>query len=138
MSKRPVKRDLSSAAGVSQALHTAFPVNSGTEYVTRKELANAIGSLDSKLETKIENSVLRMKLWVVMGALATLASIFASSMYLVAKIDRLVQEMPQLASVQAERSSWIQRTEQRDGKQDDALRKLDRNYEPLPYREPPQ
>lgn len=120
---------------VHDLLAGAIPVNpQGAQYVTRDEL-------NAKLEdikTKIDNAALKQKIWVMGAALAIIASFGGGYVSLVAKLDSVVSELPELAKKQEQRSPWIQRVDQRDARQDDELKKIDNSYQPLPYQEPPQ
>lgn len=113
----------------------AYPLPEDNKFVTRAEVRTMI-------EDGIKLAIAQVKLWVVLGAVSTVGSVIVAVvggvMLLQAKINHLADAMPAIASVQANRSSWILYTQQRDDRQDDALSKLDKSYKPLPYKEPPQ
>jgi hypothetical protein len=109
------------------------PTGGGT-YVTREEFDAAL----NMIESKIENSSLRQRNWVLAGCIAVMLAFGGGYISLMSKLDRLTDALPTLAAKTDARGPWIQRQERRDTMQDEALRKLDREYQPLPYQEPPQ
>lgn len=127
--------DKESAEIVGELLRGAIPVNPvGGHFVTREEFVATINNI----ETKIEREGLRTKLWVALGCVGIIVANIGGYVSLVSKLDSLAGSLPQLVKVQEGRAPWIQRQEQRDSLQDEALRKLDRDYQPLPYEPPPQ
>lgn len=105
-----------------------------SEYVTRIELADAL----RLVETKIVNSELRQRNWVLGGCLAIILAFGGGYMSLVAKLDRLTEAMPVTNSVLDGRKQWMLRKDQRDDRQDRALETVTNTYEPMPYLETPR
>lgn len=120
---------------VRDLLAHAIPVNPqhSAQFVTRDEFAAKF----NLLESKIENASLRQKQWVLTGCLAILISFGGGYVSLVSKLDRLTQALPTITERQNTRWPWVQQQQQRDLMQDEVLKKLDRNYQPLPYQAPP-
>jgi hypothetical protein len=120
---------------VRDLLQHAIPVNSaaGQSFVTRDEFVATVKTIESK----IENSSLRTKQWVLAGCVAILVSGGSGYVSLVSKLDRLTQALPAITERQNTRWPWVQQQQQRDLMQDEVLKKLDRNYQPLPYQAPP-
>lgn len=104
------------------------------DYVTRIELADAM----SLVETKIVNSELRQRNWVLGGCLAIILAFGGGYMSLVAKLDRLSEAMPTIDRVLDGRKQWMLRKDQRDDRQDRALETVANTYEPMPYVETPR
>lgn len=133
----PKKKTLSAEqlAMLGSLLDRAIPLApvSGN-YITREEFETALETIESK----IENSNLRSRNWVLLGCLIVITTFGGGYVSLVSKIDRLNEQLPVLAQIQEQRAPWIQRQERRDQMQDEALRELDKSYQPLPYSEPPQ
>jgi hypothetical protein len=122
---------------IKDLLTNAIPVNpspSGHHYVTHSEFQATVEAIESK----IENSSLKTMQWVLAGCLAILVSGGSGYVSLVNKLDRLEQSLPVLAEISDARTPWIQRQEQRDTMQDEALKKLDKQYQPFPYQPPPR
>lgn len=119
---------------VRDLLQHAIPVNSTAGFVTRDEFVATVRTI----EQKIENAALKQKQWVLTGCLAILISFGGGYVSLVSKLDRLSQALPDIAQKSDARGPWIQRQEQRDTMQDEVLKKLDKDYQPLPYQPPPQ
>lgn len=119
-----------------ELLQGAIPLNPANppHYVTREEFFATV----TAIEAKIEVASSRQKIWVLSGCVAILISFGGGYVSLVSKIDRLTDALPAIAAKQDARAPWIQRQEQRDAMQDQALQKLDPKYQPLPYQEPPQ
>jgi hypothetical protein len=113
-------------------LHRAWPIVG--EYVTHAEFAAKMG----EVETKIDNASLRQRNWVLGGCLGIILAFGSGYISLVSKLDRLTDALPILAATQEHRGPWIQRQEQRDDRQDQALHKLAPDYSGLPYVEPPK
>ncbi len=105
-----------------------------SDYVTRIELADAM----RLVETKITNSELRQRNWVLGGCLAIIITFGGGYMSLVAKLDNLNQAMPVVNNVLDGRRSWMLRKDQMDAQQDGALKAVAPGYQPLPYAEPPK
>ncbi len=121
---------------VSDLLRGAIPVNPSptSRYVTSEEFAATVALLDAK----IENSSLKMRNWILGGVLAIIVALAGSYISLIAQIDRITQALPGIVEVQDGRREWIQKQDQRDSQQDAALRKLDPNYQSLPYEASPR
>lgn len=121
---------------VSDLLRGAVPVNpvSPTAYITREEFESKV----STIEAKIENEALKTKLWVMAGVLAIITSFGGGYVSLVSRIDRITEALPEITKVQDGRREWIQRQDLRDSHQDEALRKLDRSYQGIPFEPSPQ
>lgn len=83
----------------------------------------------SHLETKIENSNLRNRNWVLAGVLAVCITLFGGFTTVVIKIDSITG----IAEAVDQRKTWLVETTTRDRAQDDVLRKLDPSYVPIPY-----
>lgn len=117
-------------------LANAIPVNPTTQgqFVSREEFMATVKTI----EQKIENAALKTKAWVLSGCVAILISFGSGYISLNNKLNRLTEALPQIATIQSGRAPWIQRQEQRDAMQDDVLKKLDKNYQPLPYEPAPQ
>ena len=105
-----------------------------SDYVTRIELADAM----RLVETKIVNSELRQRNWVLGGCLAIILAFGGGYMSLVAKIDRIMETLPVVSSVLDGRRSWMLRKDQRDSDQDRAIERVAPTYVPQPYVEPPR
>lgn len=120
---------------ISDLLQGAIPVNAQpNQFVTHAEFAAVVGAL----ETKIENSGLKTKQWVLGGCVAILIAGGSGYASLVSKIDRLTQALPVITERQNTRWPWVQQMQQRELMQDESLKKLDKDYQPLPYQAPPQ
>lgn len=122
---------------VRDLLHAAIPLNPTTshgQYVTREEFIATVQTIESK----IENASLRTKQWVLAGCVAILVSGGGGYISLVNRLDRLTEALPVIAERQNNRWPWVQQQQQRDIMQDEVLKKLDRNYVPMPYDPPPQ
>lgn len=116
-------------------LQGAIPVNPHpSQFVTHAEFAATVSSLESK----IENSSLKTKQWVLAGCVAILLSGGSGYVSLVSKLDRLSQALPTITERQNTRWPWVQQMQQRELMQDESLKKLDKDYQPLPYQAPPQ
>lgn len=117
-------------------LANAIPVNPTTQgqFVSREEFMATVKTI----EQKIENAALKTKAWVLSGCVAILISFGSGYISLNNKLNRLTEALPQITTIQQGRAPWIQRQEQRDAMQDDVLKKLDKNYQPLPYEPAPQ
>ena len=117
------------------ALHFAYPMEHAmSEYVTRIELADAL----RHVETKIINSELRSRNWVLGGCLAIILAFGGGYMSLVAKLDRLNEAMPVVNEVLDNRHTWMLRKDQRDDQQDRTLKIVVPSYQLPPYVEPPK
>ena len=79
-------------AALAETLQRAYAASG--DYVTQSQLAAALGHI----ETKISNSELRQRNWVLAGCLAIIITFGGGYMSLVSKIDRLTDAMPQLVS----------------------------------------
>ena len=120
---------------LSAALHHAYPMERiMSDYVTRIELADAM----RLVETKICNSELRQRNWVLGGCLAIILAGGGGYMSLVAKIDRLTEVMPIISSTLDERRTWMLRKDQQDAQQDRAIKDVIPSYQTSPYVEPPK
>ena len=121
---------------IHDLIRDAIPVSPQPDrsFVSREEFTTTI----SLIEEKIENSNLRNRNWVLGGCVAILIAGVAGWGSLVSRLDGLGKSMPALEVKMEERAAWMQRVEQRNVLQDEALRKLDPNYHPLPYKELPQ
>ena len=119
-------------AALADTLRRAYS-DSG-DYVTQSQLAAALGHI----ETKISNSELRQRNWVLAGCLAIIITFGGGYMSLVSKLDRLTEAMPQIVTTLDGRKSWILRKDVRDDKQDGAIKIAVPSYNPPPYMEPPK
>ncbi len=128
--------DKERAAIIHDLLSGAIPVNPTNPqfYVTRDEFLATI----STIESKIENSALKQRLWVLTGCVAILIGGGAGYASIISRIDQLTIALPELTHHQEAVAPWIQHQEQRGTLQDAELKKLDPSYEPMPYREEPQ
>ena len=119
-------------AALAETLRRAYS-DSG-DYVTQSQLAAALGHI----ETKISNSELRQRNWVLAGCLAIIVTFGGGYMSLVSKLDRLTEAMPQIVTTLDGRHSWMLHKDLRDDGQDGAIKLVVPNYKPLPYAEPPK
>ena len=119
-------------AALAETLQHAYSASG--DYVTQSQLAAALGHI----ETKISNSELRQRNWVLAGCLAIIITFGGGYMSLVSKLDRLTDAMPQLVSTIEGRRSWMLHKDQRDSEQDGAIHSVAPNYIPAPYVEPPK
>lgn len=128
--------DRESVEILGDLLKGAIPVNPapGGKFATHEELDATIHAL----EAKIELAAARQKNWVLGGVIATIMVFGGGYVSLVSKLDRLTETLPVISKIQQDRGPWIQRQEQHDTMQDQALQKLDNSYQPLPYEVPPQ
>lgn len=120
-------------ARTAEILKLAFPPPP-SEFVSRDEFNSKIETVESK----IANSELKNRNWVLVGCLALILTFGGGYMSLVSKLDRLNEAMPVVNNVLDGRRSWMMRKEQRDGDQDRALKQLAPDYIPQPYVEPPR
>ena len=118
-------------AALADTLRRAYS-DSG-DYVTQSQLAAALGHI----ETKISNSELRQRNWVLAGCLAIIITFGGGYMSLVSKLDRLTEAMPQIITTLDGRRSWMLHKDQRDSEQDGAIHSVAPKYVPAPYMEPP-
>ena len=117
---------------LAETLQRAYSASG--DYVTQSQLAAALGHI----ETKISNSELRQRNWVLAGCLAIIVTFGSGYMSLVSKIDRLGESMPQIVSTLDGRRSWMLNKDRRDSEQDGAIRSVAPRYVPAPYVEPPK
>lgn len=115
-------------------LRGAIPVNPSPIYVTREEFDAKLGHL----ETKIEREGLRTKMWVLSGVVAIIMSFGGGYVSIISKIDRIAETLPTMTRIQDGRRDWIQIQDRRDLRQDETLRELQPEYEPIPYGPSPQ
>ena len=119
-------------AALADTLRRAYS-DSG-DYVTQSQLAAAL----HHVETKISNSELRQRNWVLAGCLAIIITFGGGYMSLVSKLDRLTEAMPQIITTLDGRRSWMLHKDQRDSEQDGAIHSVAPKYVPGPYVEPPK
>ena len=119
-------------AALADTLRRAYSASG--DYVTQSQLSAALGHI----ETKISNSELRQRNWVLAGCLAIIVTFGGGYMSLVSKLDRLTEVMPQIVTALDGRKSWILRKDVRDDKQDGAIKIAVPSYIPAPYMEPPK
>lgn len=100
------------------------------EYVTMDTLNNTV----LHLETKIENSNLRNRNWILTGVIAIGVMFFAGYANLVTKLDSITVT----TQIIEERRTWLLRNDERDRKQDEILHQIDKTYVPMPYMDPPR
>ena len=113
-------------------LSRAWPLGGG--YVTQNQLTSMVSSI----ETKIQNSELRQRNWVLAGCIAIILTFGGGYMSLVAKLDNLSQSMPAMEVSMEGRRGWMMRKDQQDSRRDESLLKLDKTYQPMPYQETPK
>lgn len=119
-------------AALAESLQHAY--SSSGDYVTQGQLSAALGHI----ETKISNSELRQRNWVLVGCLAIIISFGGGYMSLVGKIDKLSDSMPGIVEVQEGRRVWMIRKDQRDSDQDQVLKSVVPKYIPQPYGDVPK
>ncbi len=117
-------------AGVGASLHQAYPPPERPLFVTHDELAVEL----AHIETKIENSQLRTRIWVLLGVLAIISALGGSWVSIMTKLDSITDTK----STVDQRRPWMLRQDQRDDQQDRALQGVAPDYQPLPYLEPPE
>ncbi len=120
---------------VKDLLAGAIPVNpvGGNHYVTRDEFIATVTAIESKIET----ASAKTKLWFLGGCLSLLFAGGSGFVSVSNKLDRLSQSMPSVVERQNTRWPWVVQQQQRDLMQDETLKKLDKNYQPLPWQAPP-
>ncbi len=112
-------------------LQTAFPpILSGGDFVTRHEFVVTVQLLDQK----IENSVLKMRNWVLGGVVAIILALGGGYVSMVTKLEKLGETLTILEG----RRAWMLRQDQRDDQQDRQLSTIANDYTPMPYVEPPR
>ena len=115
-----------------EALHRAHPLSG--DYVTQSQLASSL----SHMETKLSNSELRQRNWVLVGCLAIIVTFGGGYISLVSKLDRITETLPAItASVNTNRA-WLLRKDRQDETQDTILKQVVPGYSPEPYIAPPQ
>lgn len=133
MSRRDGEADADSVSALLRAVIPG-PTESTAEFVTRIELQLAL----QHVETKIVNSELKMRNWVLLGCLTIILAFGSGYVSLVGKIDRLSEAMPLVDQVLDGRRSWMLRKDQTDQQQDSAIERVAPDYKPPPYVEPPR
>lgn len=111
---------------------------SHVDFVTRDELAREMASLESRLETKIENAILQMRNWVLTGIIATTLIFGGGFIAMMSKFDRVSEAVTDMAASLDTRRQWIAESDERDRTQDDALRSLKPGYRPVPFETVPK
>lgn len=119
-------------AALAEALQHAY--SSSGDYVTQSQLAAALGHM----ETKINNSELRQRNWVLIGCLAIIVTFGGGYMSLVSKLDRLTETMPTIVETLDGRKIWMMHKDKRDSDQDQVLHKVAPGYVPEPYTDIPK
>ena len=119
-------------AALAETLQHAYAA--GGDYVTQSQLNAAL----HHVETKIVNSELRQRNWVLAGCIAIIITFGGGYVSLVSKIDRLTEMMPVITQILEERRLWISHTDKRDDGQDGAIKSVVPSYQPPPYVEPPK
>lgn len=126
----------SDAAG--EALRSAYPPplqpTDLNNYVTRIELSSTVKTL----ETKIEVVELKQRNWVLGGCVALLLAFGGGWVTLFAKVDGLGATSARTLDLMDKRAIFMERQEEANRRQDQALQRIDGNYQGLPYREPPE
>lgn len=115
---------------VGNALRETYKPPETPLFVTHDELNERLGHI----ETKIENSQLRTRLWVLSGCIAIILSTGGSYMSIMSKLDSIAETN----STVEQRRPWMLRQDQRDDQQDQVLKRVAPEYTPLPYVEPPK
>ena len=105
-----------------------------SEYVTRIELADAL----RHVETKITNSELRQRNWVLGGCLAIILAFGGGYMSLVDKLDRLNEALPIITEILEGRRTWILHNDRRNDGQDSAIKTVVPGYQVPPPVDPPK
>ena len=105
-----------------------------SDYVTRIELADKV----QHLETKIDNSILRQRNWVLGGCLAIILAFGGGYMSLVDKLDRINEALPAITQILEERRLWILHKDRRDDGQDGAIKTVVPGYQIPPPVDPPK
>lgn len=130
------------SASVSQLLHQAFPVDE--KCITHADLLRFGEGFDDKLvamellmSLKIKNSEVSQRNWILTGCIAIMLVFGGGYISVVSKLDRLMEQLPITQQTLDSRRHWMQRQEQRDGRQDLKLKQLDNQYDPMPYAELP-
>ena len=119
-------------AALAETLQHAYSASG--DYVTQSQLNAALGHI----ETKISNSELRQRNWVLAGCIAIIITFGGGYVSLVSKLDRLTESMPQIVTTLDGRRSWMLHKDQRDSEQDGAIHSVAPSYVPAPYMEPPK
>lgn len=114
-------------------LHRAWPLG-GHDYVTHSELDRTVESL--RLEIQLETA--RLQRWILGAALGIVVAFGGGYVSLVSKIDRLSEALPALTVVQDGRRAWNINQDRRLDQQDDTLKELKPDYQPMPYQETPR
>ena len=117
---------------LAETLQRAYSASG--DYVTQSQLAAALGHI----ETKISNSELRQRNWVLAGCLAIIVTFGSGYMSLVSKLDRLSEALPQVVQTQEGRRVWMLHKDRRDSEQDQALKSISPQYVPEPNIDTPR
>lgn len=126
---------------LAKALNKAFPPEH-QNFVTHAELKMSLDqmerlnsekfrTLENHLGLKIQRSELVQRNWILSGVIATLLATGVGYVSLVTKLDRLEQGLPRLQAALDKQNSWTSQHDYINDLQDDELKKLSPNYQPL-------
>jgi len=124
---------------MSDLLRDAIPISPSTsrgDYVTRSEMSNALQQLETRLDIRLENSMLKIRNWVITGMLAGGILFGGGFITTIIKIDRVAESMPVITQQLERRRVWSEEKNAHDYKQDRVIGKLDPQYEPEPMKMP--
>lgn len=103
------------------------------EFITRPEFGREMDNLERRLDVRLENAMLKTRNWVLTGIVASSMMFGAGFLSMMSKIDRMAEGFATIQTALETRRDWIDESNERDRRQDDALKALRPGYVPQPF-----
>ena len=108
------------------------------DFVTRAEFQRDMERLEQRLEVRLENSMLRTRNWVLGGIIASGLIFGGGFITMMSKFDRVSDAVMRMQNSLDQRRVWVSESDERDRRQDDAIREVVPTYTPAPFGTTPQ
>lgn len=119
---------------IEQAVKATHELEGGhAEFVTRAEFKSELASLETRLDLRLENSMLKTRNWVLGGIIASSVMFGGGFLALITQFNRTADAVISMQDALETRRDWIDESDARDRHQDDALREVNPDYVPQPF-----
>lgn len=104
------------------------------DFVTRSELRMEMTSLEQRLEIKLENAMLKTRNWVLGGIIASSIMFGGGFLTMLLQFNRTADVVIAMQKTLEHRRAWSFESDERDRRQDQAIKELKPTYQTEPYK----
>lgn len=119
---------------IEQAVRATHEIEGSTrDFITRAEFGRDMEKLEQRLEIRLENAMLKTRNWVLGGIIASSVLFGGGFLSMMSRFDRTAEAVLGMQRTLETGRDWIDESDARDRRQDEAIEELKPDYEAAPF-----